>query len=231
MIRTTLVLAGIAVLASSTVFMTAGSALAAPPGGPLRFAGGARFGGLGRVGGFGRFGGFNRFGGVNGFLNRFPLHYNGGYGIGSPYSGYYPGYGSYYYGSSYPGSYYEYTWVANSPAKPELTTEEKDARALLAASGVPTEDGRPVWPLALRVLPESESLRAQIDGLVQEAASQASRGRPTKAVVKELVDATSRLRKLLVRHKEERGGLAQTSYEEAERFLDKLEKSRTLLES
>jgi hypothetical protein len=90
-----------------------------------------------------------------------------------------------------------------------------------------------VWPLALRVLPgsDAESLRGQIDALFQDAASQAARGQSNTAVVKELVQATDRLRKLLVRHRDERGSLAQTSYEEAERFLDKLKGSRTLLQT
>jgi hypothetical protein len=225
MLTKTLSFAGAAILGAAMVLSTAEPVQAAPPGPNFRF------GGLGRFGGFNRFGGSNRFGGPNRFFNRFPLRYNGGYGFNAPYSVDYPGYYNPYYGSSYANSFYEYAWTVNSPATPVLTAEEKDARALLTASGVPTEEGRPVWPLALRVLPgsDAESLRGQIDALLQDAATHAARGQPNSAVVKELVQATDRLRKLLVRHREERGGLAQTSYEEAERFLDKLEGSRTLL--
>jgi hypothetical protein len=156
-----------------------------------------------------------------------------GYGGYGTYSGGYGGYGGYSGGY---GGYDPYepnlnVWGLTPPAKPVLTAEENDVRSLLTASGVPTAEGQLVWPLALRVLPDSEAapLRGQIDALLQTAATQAARGRPNADVVKELGRATGQLRKQLLRHQEERGGLAQTSYEDAERFLDRLDGARTLL--
>jgi hypothetical protein len=151
----------------------------------------------------------------------------GGYGGYGGYSPYYGGYGG--YGPEYIGP--DYVWGLTPPAKPVLTVEENDVRSLLIASGVPTAEGQLVWPVALRVLPDSEAapLRGQIDALLQTSATQAARGRPNTAVVEELGRATDQLRKLLARHREERGGLAATSYEDAERFLDKLGGARTLL--
>jgi hypothetical protein len=200
---------GLAALAAAAVLWTAEPGQAAPPVGYFRFY---------------------HHGGPPPVYHPYPLRYYGGYAFYRPYSGayapYYP-----YYGPSYGETFFDYGWAFNAPAKPVLTAEEKDVRALLTASGVPTDEGRPVWPLALRVLPgpEAEALRGQIDALVQVAATQAARGRPNTAVVQELARATDRLRKLLLRHREERGGLARTSYEEAERFLDKLEGARALL--
>jgi len=219
---------GLAGLAAAAALLTAQPGQAAPP----------RF-----VGGFGHFGGFHGGGFYGGFARyrmgyygsyRFYRPYVGAYGPYYPYYGGYGGYPSYYGGYGPSGPDYigpDYVWGSTPPAKPVLTAEEKDVRALLTAGGVPTDEGRPVWPLALRVVPgpEAEALRGQIDALLQTAATQAARGRPNPDVVQELTQATDQLRKLLVRHREERGGLAQTSYEDAERFLDKLGGARTLL--
>jgi hypothetical protein len=134
-----------------------------------------------------------------GAISRVPP-YALGYGGYGGYGGYYGGYGGYY------GGYdpYESDYAAGpiAPAKPILTAEEQ------------------VWPVALRVLPgqEAKALRAQIDGLLQSAAS----GRPRDTAVQELAQATDRLRKLLRQQREERGGLAEASYEDAEHFLDNL---------
>jgi hypothetical protein len=169
-------------------------------------------------------------GGLHPGFPHYPLPFHGGYPFYHPYSqgytGYYP-----YHGPSYVQPVFDYGSALNPPAQPVLTAEEQDVRVLLAASGVPTDEGRPVWPLALRVLPGSEapSLRGQIDALLQVAANQAARGRPNTAIVQELAQGTDRLRNLLRWHREWRGGLALNSYEEAERFLDKLGGGRTLL--
>jgi len=152
-----------------------------------------------------------------------------GYAYGQAYGGYsayYP-----YYGYSYDPSFSDYGTALNAAAEPVPTAEEKAVGTLLSASGILTNEGRPVWPLALRVLPgqEGQALRGQIDALVQLAATQAAQGRPNTAVVEKLGQATDHLRKLLLRHREERGVLAQHSYEEAERFLDKLKGAQKLL--
>jgi hypothetical protein len=161
------------------------------------------------------------YGGYGTYSGSYGGYYGGGYGGG------YGGYGS--SGPEYIGP--DSVWGVTPPPKPVLTAEEKDVRSLLTASGVPTAEGEVVWPLALRVLPDSEAapLRGQIGALLQTAATQAARGRPNGDIVEELGRATDQLRKLLVRQREERGGLAATSYDDAERFLDKLGGARTLL--
>jgi hypothetical protein len=220
---------GLAVFAVAAVLWTPGPGPAAPPIGYLR---GYHRPYFGHSGGYGFYRPYS-------FGYRFYSPYYGGYPYYGPYSGGYPYYGAYsggyspyypYYGSSYYPLYSGYVWPLYDPPKPSLSAEEKDVRALLAAGGVPADEGRPVWPMALRVLPgpEAEALRGQIDALLQTAASQAARGRPNTAVAQELAQATDHLRKLLVQHRAERGGLSQPAYEEAERFLDKLERAGQL---
>ena len=219
------------------VFLTTGTAHALPPGRPpLPPPGGPRIPGGPRPIG-------PHIGPLPHHVPpRFPLPYHpplyGGYGAyyipyRYPYVPHYGGYGAYYpyYEYSYVPSYSNYGAVLTIPANPAPTTEEKDVATRLAASGIRTDEGRPVWPLALRVLPgqEAQALRGQIDGLLKEAATQAARGRPNTAVVDEMAQATDRLRKVLRRYQEERGVLAQSSYEEAKRFLDKLAGAQKLL--
>jgi hypothetical protein len=240
------------------VLLLAGAAvLATPAFGRAQFRGGPRFGGM-PFGGA-RFGGAYFGGFRGGFYHnpgafyRNPGYYGGhryghyGYGY-HPYYGYryypyydgYAAYLSYYggygssepsYGAFYTSSFVDYGSALNAPARRALTAEEMDVRALLAASGVPADEDRPVWPLALRLLPgrEAEALRGQIDGLLQVAATQAARGRPNPAVVEELAQTTDHLRKLLHRHRQERPGLTQPAYQEGERFLDKLGDAPRLL--
>lgn len=166
------------------------------------------------------------------------LPHNAGYGGSFFYSGYsyapyYGGYGVNYssYEHPYAPSYSNYGSALTTPVNDAATTEEKDVAALLAASGVPTDGGRPVWPLALRILPggEAQALRVQIDALLEVAATGAARGDANTAAGAELSQATDRLRKLLLRHREERGSMASASYEEAGRFLDKLAGVQKLL--
>jgi hypothetical protein len=166
----------------------------------------------------------------------------GGYGYYRGYGGYEPyygyaygqddgGYGDYPYGYSYSPSFSTYGASLSVPATPAPSAEEKGVATVLAASGIPMDEGRPVWPLALRILPgpEAQALRGQIDSLLEVAAARAARGEPNTATVEELGKATQHLRKLLLRHREERGGFASRSYEEAGRFLDKLAGAQKLL--
>jgi hypothetical protein len=221
----------VVILGTGEVFLTAGLAHAAPPQirPPLPPPGGPHIGRL------------LLHPGVHP-IGRPVLHpgqpvqhpYYGGYFFsGYSYAPYNGGNGDYYpdYRYSYRRSFADYGTPLTLPANPAQTAKEKDVATLLAASGVPTDEGRPVWPLALRVLPGKEpgALRGQIDALLQEAAMQAGRSRPNTAVFDELVRATEDLRKLLLRHRQERGGLAQASYEQADRFLDKLAGAQKLL--
>jgi len=223
----------LAILGAAIVFLTAEPTRAFPPGGPPR---------LPRYGGYG--------GQALHFGSPYALHYGFPFALhGSSYRPYYRGYGMHapysyspYYGNSYgqyTGGYGDYSpsygyspdpsfsgygSASNSSAKPANFAEDNYLAALLAAGGVPAEEGRPAWPLALRVLPgqEAQALRGQIDRLLQIAAAQAAQGSASTGVVQELAQSTNHLRKLLLRHREEHGGLAEHSYEEARRFLDKM---------
>jgi hypothetical protein len=230
---------GLAVVAAATVLWTAEPGPAAPP---VRYFRGYHGYSLGFHGGYSVYVrpsfGYRPYSAYHGGYGVYRL-YSFGYRPYYPYYGGYPYYVSYYdgyrpyyaySGSPYSQSYSDYGMPLYVPAGPVLSAEEKDVRALFVAGGLPTDEGLPVWPLALRVLPgqEAEAIRGQIDGLLQTAATQAARGRPNPAVAQELAQATDRLRKLLVQHRDERGGLARTSYEEAERFLNKLEGAHQL---
>jgi hypothetical protein len=203
-----------AILGAAVACLTAAPALGIHRGGPM--------GGHGFQPHYGNYGGYYGY-----------YRYYGGYRGDNPYHGYHRGYGAYdsYSGYPYGPSSSDFDPTTAAPAQPVVTPEAKSLGVMLAASGVPTEAGRPAWPLALRILgsQEAQDLRAQIDALIQVAATQAVRGRPNATVADELVQATNRLRTLLHRHRAERGGMAQHSYEEAERFLDKLENAQKLL--
>jgi hypothetical protein len=147
--------------------------------------------------------------------------------IGNPYSGYGAGYadgGGYSYGPSSSS----YGFNPYLPAATPRGADESSLSPLLAASAVPTEEGRPAWPLALRILPgqEAQALRGRIDALLQIAGTQLVQN---PAIGAELAQATSQLRRLLIQHRDERGGLAEYSYDEARRFLDNLGRLPRLL--
>ena len=140
---------------------------------------------------------------------------------------FYPYYGNGYGSYGYPhyGSY------PSAPAQPTLTVEDKHIRALVASAGVSTDESRLEWPLGLRLLSgtEVETLRVQVQALFQAAATQAARGQPNATVVQEMAHAADKLRIRLLKHRKEQGGLALHTYEEAERFLDRLKGARRLL--
>jgi hypothetical protein len=103
---------------------------------------------------------------------------------------------------------------------------------VLTAAGVPNDGGRLQWPLGLRVVggAASAEMRQQIDALFQYGAEEAQAGPVSPHVVQELARSVGALRKLLLRDREERSSLALTTYEDAERFLAKLDHARKLLE-
>jgi hypothetical protein len=93
----------------------------------------------------------------------------------------------------------------------------------LNALGLPNQDGRLKWPLALRILPpdaETLALRNQIDALVGEAAAQAVKGKATPRIREEAIHAVGRLHELL--HNEKSAFTSSYTYDEADRFLDQL---------
>jgi hypothetical protein len=104
---------------------------------------------------------------------------------------------------------------------------------VLTAAGVPNNGGRLLWPIGLRVVggPVGGELRDQIDALFQYGAWQTMTGPVSPHLTQELARSVDALRRLLRRDREERFSLALTSYEDAERFLAKLDHARKLLEA
>jgi plastocyanin len=101
--------------------------------------------------------------------------------------------------------------------------------------GVPTEAGQLRWPLPLRVMaspatPERE-LREQIDALFEVIATHAAYGETSPALLEELGEAVKQFRALVFRDRPERIVFSRKEWDEAERFLDKLEHARQVLSS
>jgi plastocyanin len=103
---------------------------------------------------------------------------------------------------------------------------------VLAAAGVPNDGGRLQWPVGLRVVggAAADGLRQQIDVLFEEESRQTQAGPVNPHLAQELTRSLGALRKLLRRDREERFGLPLATYEDAERFLDKLDHARKVLE-
>jgi hypothetical protein len=78
--------------------------------------------------------------------------------------------------------------------------------------------------------PEADELRQQIESLFRYGAEQTQAGPVSPHLVQELARSVGALQELLRRDREERFSLARTTYEEAERFLAKLDHARKLLE-
>jgi hypothetical protein len=125
------------------------------------------------------------------------------------------------------GSYRSY----DSGAKLQSSPEEVSMSRLLAASGVPNDKGQLRWPIGLAILaaPAAAELYDQIDALFQEAASQAASGAVHPALAEETHKAVKKLRRLLLKDKEERLGMPLAVYRESERFLNKLDRAVQLL--
>ncbi len=116
-------------------------------------------------------------------------------------------------------------------AVPAVLPEEKSLDRVLTASGVPNDNGSLRWPLGLRVVGGSaaDDLRQQVQALFQLAAQQAQAGSIDPALAQELARSVDRLRRLLLRDRDERFSLALTSYEESEHFLAKLDHAQKVL--
>src|SRR5262249_30174110 len=101
----------------------------------------------------------------------------------------------------------------------------------LTASGVPNDGGRLKWPTALRTTgaPEDEELRRQTEALFQVAALQAQSGKVNPRLTQELTRVIRDLRVRLAADNE-RKVLTPAVFEEARRFLDRLERAPELLE-
>lgn len=131
------------------------------------------------------------------------------------------------YGAGYP------EYGGDSGAGSETPSQRKSVSRVLTAAGVPNNGGRLQWPLGLRVVggTASDELRQQIDALFQYGAEQTQTGLVSPHLTRELARSVDALRKLLLCDREERFSLALTTYEDAERFLAKLDRARKLLEA
>jgi hypothetical protein len=149
----------------------------------------------------------------------------GGYGGGTSA----PSYGAQggLYGAGSPG------YGGDSGTGSEAPAEGKSFSRVLTAAGVPSDGGGLQWPVGLRVVggPAGDELRQQIDALFQYGADQTRAGPVSPHLTQELARSVAALRKLLLRDREERFSLALTTYEDAERFLARLDHARKLLEA
>ncbi len=110
--------------------------------------------------------------------------------------------------------------------------EEMTVSQILTASGVPNEQGRPLWPVGLRALPghRADELRAQVDALLERASEQSAAGPVNANINKELGSALDKLNGLLARDRDERFSLPTLeTYEASEKFLGKLKHAQALL--
>jgi hypothetical protein len=111
-----------------------------------------------------------------------------------------------------------------------VQTAKTSSMDLLDAMGVPQADGRLSWPLGLRILPpapKATALRNQIDALLGMAARQSAEGRVSPNLFREAGNAVNELHGLLRTRKD--AIAASSTYNEADRFLDKLVKGLELL--
>jgi hypothetical protein len=161
------------------------------------------------------------------------------YGAGS--RGYMSGMGGYaggMSGTSYgaQGGQYgagSYGYGGNTVTSSGTSSRADSLGRVLTAAGVPNDGGQLRWPVGLRVVggPKSDELRQQIEALFQYAAQQTQAGPVSPHLVQELSRSVAALRTVLLRDRDERFSLALTTYEDAERFLTKLDHARKLFET
>jgi hypothetical protein len=126
-----------------------------------------------------------------------------------------------------------YGYGGDSGASAETSSGGNGLGRVLTAAGVPNDGGRLRWPVGVRVVGglEADELRQQIEALFQYGGEQTQAGPVSPHLVQELARSVAALRQLLRRDREERFSLALTTYEDAERFLAKLDNARRLLEA
>ena len=146
------------------------------------------------------------------------------------------GYGGGTSGSSYGGQ--GGTYGTGNPedggddrTRAETPSEDKSLGRVLTATGVPNDGGRLLWPVGLRVLRggATDEMRRQIEALLHLEAVQAQTGPVNPNLARELADSIDVLRAVLLRDRERRFSLPLTLYEDAERFLARLDHAQKLL--
>jgi len=136
----------------------------------------------------------------------------------------------YSYGTSY-GSYGNYGQYQMPTYTQEGSGNQQSSHnsigLILTAVGLPNDDGKLRWPWALSVLAsveEGDRLRRKAEALCQVAALQAQNGQVNPRLGQEMSQTVEELRRHL-RHAEEKVILSRAAYEEADRFLDRLNKT------
>jgi hypothetical protein len=113
-----------------------------------------------------------------------------------------------------------------------VSVQAQDTTAPIAAAtlfGLPAENGRVQWPLGLRTLPpanETKALREQLELVLYAVATQAAEGKVNRVCINLGLHAARDLRQLLRPCK---GTMADTTYTEAMRFLDRSERGLTMI--
>ena len=157
--------------------------------------------------------------------------YGGGYGYSSPYSygsyGYSDPYSSGSYASSPASSSASYAGATAAGSTPAYAPKEAPAKKAnnLAAFGIPSEDGKVLWPLALRLMaPEQKrTLLDDLDSLLQAATTQAAAGnKANPVIVKEALRSVDTLQQWL---RKNRDTMAEGTYNEGTAFLRKLDRT------
>ena len=157
-----------------------------------------------------------------------------GYGMGYGMMGYGMGYGNY---SSLQGNQQGYgnttggVMAQGYPVESQSNAQEQELSSVLQASGVPQDAGQIRWPVGLLALaaPDVDKLRAQIEGVFRQAASQASQGTVDAHLSHECVRAVAALRHALRKDQDERFAMPLSVYDESERFLNRLERAEHVL--
>jgi hypothetical protein len=101
-------------------------------------------------------------------------------------------------------------------------TAASGAAAILENFGVLTQDGKPAWPLGLRILApasEARALRRRVNALLENASAQAG-GAAGQGAACEAGRAVALLRALLI---DQQDGMAEATFDQAARFLKKLQ--------
>ncbi len=99
---------------------------------------------------------------------------------------------------------------------------------ILTASGVPNRDGQVSWPFAFRVL-RADALVQQVEAQLQVAGEQVTAGGANPLLLDDIRLNVETLRQALLAHKENRRSLRRVEYEDAEGFLQKLQKAPQVL--
>jgi hypothetical protein len=101
-------------------------------------------------------------------------------------------------------------------------------RVILTASGVPNRNGQVTWPAAFHVL-GADPLARQLEAQLELAVEQVTAGGVNPLLLDEIRLTVQALRRALQADKAERFSLTDAVYEDAERFLRKIERTPRLL--